>query len=96
MSSPDSGNSWSSTSLTAGTYETESEVAKDDADLAQKSERENLTRAAQALPASDHQQAMGKHLANVAKKYPQAAQERGQVLKNVSGPGERRKLIPLT
>ncbi|MGO0605261.1 hypothetical protein [Brevibacterium linens] len=70
------------------TYDTEAEVAKDDAAMAQKSEGENLTRAAQALPESDHQQAMDKHLAGVAKKDPQAAQARGQALKNVSGSGK--------
>lgn len=69
-------------------YDTEAEVAKDDAALAQKSEGENLTRAAQRLPESDHQQAMDKHLAGVAKKDPQAAHARGQALKNVSGSGK--------
>lgn len=69
-------------------YDTQAEVAKDDAALAQKSEGENLTRAAQALPESDHQQAMDKHLANVAKKDPQAANARGQALKNVPGSGK--------
>lgn len=68
-------------------FDTQAEVAKDDAALAQKSEGENLTRAAQTLPESDHQQAMDKHLAGVAKKDPQAAQARGQALKNVSGSG---------
>lgn len=69
-------------------YDTQAEVTKDDASLAQKSEGENLTRAAQALPESDHQQAMDKHLANVAKKDPQAANARGQALKNVPGSGK--------
>lgn len=70
------------------TYDTEAEVAKDDAAMAQKSEGENLTRAAQALPESDHQQAMDKHLAGVAKQDPQAAHARGQALKNVAGSGK--------
>lgn len=69
-------------------YDTEAEVAKDDVALAQKSEGENLTRAAQSLPESDHQQAMDKHLAGVAKKDPQAAHARGQALKNVAGSGK--------
>lgn len=70
------------------TFDTQGEVAKDDAALASKSEVENLTRAAEALPASDHQQVMDKHLANVAKNDPQAAQARGQALKNVPGSGK--------
>lgn len=70
------------------TYDTQSEIAKDDAALASKSEAENLTHAAEALPGSAHQQTMSKHLANVAKQDPQAAQARGQALKNVPGSGK--------